>query len=195
MHSYARQGPVIAPFPSPSEHPATSRVPIEARWSRARAALLHADQLRRAAAPSHWDCHQVNESCKSMPFVKRSASSDVPSQTIRMSKAEYAVTSCQPGLDHPSSKLSMSTCSWFCGWLHNNPSSNGSWNSRCRAVADASEPSQRAINESVAFTHHPTRDGARRDQRHRERAVLAGREQGKKGANRSDAQVRHRATR
>ena len=120
----------------------------------------------------------MNESCKSMPFVKFSTSSDVPSQTIRMSKTEYAVTSCQPGLDHPSSKLSMSTCSWFCGWLHNNPSSNGSWNSRCRAVADASESSQRAINESVAFTHHPTRDGARRDQRHRERAVLAVGQQG-----------------
>ena len=44
-----------------------------------------------------------------MPFVKYSTSGDVPSQTIRMSKAEYAVTSCQPGLDHPSSKLSMST--------------------------------------------------------------------------------------
>ena len=102
------QGPVIAPFPSPSEHPATSRIPIEARWSRARAALLHADQLRSAAAPSHWDCHQMNESCKSMLFVKCSTSGDVPSQTIRMSKAEYTVTSCQPGLDHSSSKLSMS---------------------------------------------------------------------------------------
>ena len=51
----------------------------------------------------------MNESCKSMLFVKCSTSGDVPSQTIRMSKAEYAVTSCQPGLDHPSSKLSMST--------------------------------------------------------------------------------------
>ena len=103
-----------------------SRVPIEARWSRARAALLHADQLRRAAAPSHWDCHQVNESCKSMPFVKFSTSSDVPSQTIRMSKTEYAVTSCQPGLDHPSSKLSMPICLWPHDWLQNNLSSNGS---------------------------------------------------------------------
>ena len=43
-----------------------------------------------------------------MPFVKCSTSGDVPSQTIRMSKAEYTVTSCQPGLDHSSSKLSMS---------------------------------------------------------------------------------------
>ena len=108
-----------------------------------------------------------------MLFVKCSTSGDVLSQTIRMSKAEYTVTSCQPGLDHSSSKLSMSLHLWFCGWLYNNSSSNGSWNSRCRAVADASESSQRAINESVAFTHHPTRDGARRDQRHRERAVLA----------------------
>ena len=83
----------------------------------------------------------MNESCKSMLFVKCSTSGDVPSQTIRMSKAEYTVTSCQPGLDHSSSKLSMSLHLWFCGWLYNNSSSNGSWNSRCRAVADASESS------------------------------------------------------
>ena len=137
----------------------------------------------------------MNESCKSMPFVKCSTSGDVPSQTIRMSKAEYAVTSCQPGLDHPSSKLSMSTCSWFCGWLHNSPSSNGSWNSRCRAVADASESSQRAIDESVAFTHHPTRDGARRDQRHRERAVLARRQGGYSGEPEELSKKRMRITR
>ena len=54
----------------------------------------------------------MNESCKSMLFVKCSTSGDVPSQTIRMSKAEYAVTSCELGLDHPSSKLSMSICLW-----------------------------------------------------------------------------------
>ena len=61
-----------------------------------------------------------------MPFVKFSTSSDVPSQTIRMSKAEYVVTSCQPGLDHPSSKLSMSMCLLPHDWLQNILISNGS---------------------------------------------------------------------
>ena len=61
-----------------------------------------------------------------MPFVKCSTSGDVPSQTIRMSKAEYAVTSCQPGLDHPSSKLSMSMCLLPHDWLQNILISNGS---------------------------------------------------------------------
>ena len=74
----------------------------------ARAAMLQADQFRSAAAPSHWDCHQMNESCKSLLFAKCSTSGDVPSQTMRTSKIGYNVTSCQPGLDHSSSKLSMS---------------------------------------------------------------------------------------
>ena len=95
----------------------------------------------------------MNESCKSLLFAKCSTSGDVPSQTMRTSKTGYNIISCQPGLDHSSSKLSMSIRIWLCGWLHNNSSSNGSWNSRCRAVADAAEPSRRAINESAAFTH------------------------------------------
>ena len=104
----------------------------------------------------------MNESCKSLLFAKFSTSGDVPSQTMRTSKTGINVTSCQqPGLDHSSSKLSMSIRMWLCGWLHNNSSSNGSWNSHCRAVADASESSRCAIDESVAFTHHSTRDGAR----------------------------------
>ena len=35
----------------------------------------------------------MNESCKSLLFAKCSTSGDVPSQTIRMSKTEYTVTS------------------------------------------------------------------------------------------------------
>ena len=61
-----------------------------------------------------------------MLFVKCSTSGDVPSQTIRMSKAEYTVTSCQPGLDHSSSKLSMSICLLPHDWLQNILISNGS---------------------------------------------------------------------
>ena len=68
----------------------------------------------------------MNESCKSMLFVKCSTSGDVLSQTIRMSKAEYTVTSCQPGLDHHSRKLSMPICLWPDDWLHNNSGSSGS---------------------------------------------------------------------
>ena len=69
-----------------------------------------------------------------------------------MSEAKDTFNSCQPGLDHPSSKLSISICLWSRDVMHN-LSGNGSWNSRCRAVADAAEPSRRAINESAAFTH------------------------------------------
>ena len=68
----------------------------------------------------------MNESCKSMLFMRCSTSSDVPSQTIRVSKAEYAVTSCQLGLGHPSSKLSMSMCLLPHDWLQNILISNGS---------------------------------------------------------------------
>jgi len=50
----------------------------------------------------------MNESCKSLLFAKCSTSGDVPSQTMRTSKTGYNITSCQPGLDHSSSKLSMS---------------------------------------------------------------------------------------
>ena len=49
----------------------------------------------------------MNESCKSLLFAKCSTSGDVPSQTMRTSKTGYNVTSCQPGFDHSSSKLSM----------------------------------------------------------------------------------------
>ena len=50
-------------------HRRTSRTPIGARWPRARAALPHTDQLGSAAAPSHWDSHQMNGCCKSIMFV------------------------------------------------------------------------------------------------------------------------------
>jgi hypothetical protein len=68
----------------------------------------------------------MNESYQSMLFVKCSTSSDALSRTTRTSKAEDTFTSCQPGLDHHSSKLSMSICLWPDDWLHNSSGSNGS---------------------------------------------------------------------
>ena len=59
MHSYARY----------EAKPSTSRTPIGARWPSARAALPHTDQFGSAAAPCHWDSHQMNECCKSIMFV------------------------------------------------------------------------------------------------------------------------------
>ena len=68
----------------------------------------------------------MNESCKSLLFAKCSTSGDVPSQTMRTSKTGYNITSCQPGLDHSSSKLSMSICLLPHDWLQNILISNGS---------------------------------------------------------------------
>ena len=160
-----RASSVIAPSPSPSEHPATSRVPIEARWSRARAALLHAGQLGRASAPAHWDCHQVNESCKSMPFARCSTSSDVPPQTSRMSKAEYAVTSCQPGLEHPNSKWSMSTRSWCCATIAQHK--DGGWRARDERVR------KRSGRREGRMQHARLRDTAQSSHERRSRATAA----------------------
>ena len=67
-----------------------------------------------------------------MPFARCSTSSDVPPQTSRMSKAEYAVTSCQPGLEHPNSKWSMSTCSWCCATIAQHK--EGGWRARDERV-------------------------------------------------------------
>ena len=116
MHSYARD----------EAKPSTRRTPIGARWPRARAALPHTDQLGSAAAPSHWDSHQMNEYCKSIHVCDATTSCDVPSRLIRTSEAEDTFTSCQLGLDHPSSKLSMSMCLLPHDWLQNILISNGS---------------------------------------------------------------------
>ena len=53
-------------------------------------------------------------------------SCDVPSRSIRTSGAEDTFTICQLGLDHPSSKLSMSMCLLPHDWLQNILISNGS---------------------------------------------------------------------
>ena len=53
-------------------------------------------------------------------------SCDVPSRSIGTSEAEDTFTSCQLGLDHPSSKLSMSMCLLPHDWLENILISNGS---------------------------------------------------------------------
>ena len=45
-----------------------------------------------------------------MCFAGAATSCDVSSRTIRTSEAENTFTSCLPGLDRPSNKLSMSTC-------------------------------------------------------------------------------------
>jgi hypothetical protein len=49
----------------------------------------------------------------------------------------------------------------LCDWLWNKSSSNGSWRSCCRTVADAVGPSRRTINESVTFTRRAVRPAAR----------------------------------
>ena len=59
-------------------------------------------------------------------FVDASKSCDVQSRLIRTSEAEDTFTSCQLGLDHPSSKLSMSMCLLPHDWLQNILTSNGS---------------------------------------------------------------------
>ena len=81
----------------------------------------------------------------------------MPSRSIRTSEAEDTFTSCQLGLDHPSSKLSMSMCLLPHDWLENILISNGSRKPRCRAIADADEPFGRTINEFVTLTHRSTR--------------------------------------
>ena len=53
-------------------------------------------------------------------------SREVSSRSIRTSEAEDTFTSCQLGLDHSSSKLSMSICLWPHDWLQNNLIGNGS---------------------------------------------------------------------
>ena len=87
-------------------------------------------------------------------------SCDVPSRSIRTSEAEDTFTSCQLGLDHPSSKLSMSMCRSPHDWLQNILISNGSGKPRCRADAGADEPFGRTINGFVIQTHRSTRAAA-----------------------------------
>ena len=84
------------------------------------------------------------------------------SRKIRIDEAEEAFTSCQLGLDQPSSKLhiSMSTCLHDRLW--NMSSSNGSWRSCCRTVAGVVGPSRRTINESLtAFNRRSCRTAGR----------------------------------
>ena len=87
-------------------------------------------------------------------------SCDVPSRSIRMSEAEDTSTSCQLGLDHPSSKLSMSMCLLPHDWLKNISIGNGRRKQRCRADAGADEPFGRTINGFVTYTHRSTRAAA-----------------------------------
>jgi hypothetical protein len=61
-----------------------------------------------------------------MRVAGAATSCDVLSRTIRTSEAENTFTSCPPGLDRPSSKLSMSICVLPHDWLHNNLGSSGS---------------------------------------------------------------------
>ena len=116
MHSYARY----------ETKPSTSRTPIGARWPRARAALPHTDQSRKRrrtiplGQPPNERVLQEHHVCDA------TRSCDVPSRSIRTSEAEDTFTSCQLGLDHPSSKLSMSMCLLPHDWLQNILISNGS---------------------------------------------------------------------
>ena len=65
----------------------------------------------------------MNECCKSHDAT---TSCEVSSRSARTSEAEDTFTSCQLGLDHPSSKLSMSMCLLPHDWLENILISNGS---------------------------------------------------------------------
>ena len=107
----------------------------------------------------------MNESCKSMPFVKCLASSGVPSQTSRMSKAEYAVTSCPPGLEHPWSKWSMSTCSWCCATMAQHK--EGGWRARDERVR------KRSGRREGRMQHARLRDTAQSSHERRSRATAA----------------------
>ena len=79
-----------------------------------------------SARSSHHGSMSNDTSMLAMRFARGAATScDVSSRTIRTSEAENTFTSCLPGLDRPSNKLSMSTCLWPHDWLQNNLSSSG----------------------------------------------------------------------
>ena len=120
------------------------------------------EHVHNMASPrSSHHCSMSNHtSMRTTRFAGATTSCDVPSRTIRTSKAENTFTSCPSGLDRPSSELSMSSCWWPHHWWLNNLSSRGSRNPCCRAVADADEPSGRAINGFVTFTQRSTRAAA-----------------------------------
>ena len=65
----------------------------------------------------------------------------MPSRSIRTSEAEDTFTSCQLGLDHPSSKLSMSMCLLPHDWLQTFRSATAAENRTARqSLAPASRP-------------------------------------------------------
>ena len=99
----------IDPMPVPLQRAAVSVRPVNmsTTWP------VH-DRLTMAACPMIRPCLQR------MRFSGAATSCDVSSRTIRTSEAENIFTSCPPGLDRPSSKLSMSICFLPHDWLHNN---------------------------------------------------------------------------
>ena len=80
-----------------------------------------------ASARSSYHGSMSNDtSMLAMRVAGAATSCDVSSRTIRTGVAENTFTSCPPGLDRPSSKLSMSICLLPHDWLHNNLGSSGS---------------------------------------------------------------------
>ena len=117
MHSYARD----EAKPSTYE-PHTNRSPLAARTRRS--ASHRSTRKRRRTIPLG---QPPNERVLQEHHVcDATRSCDVPSRSIRTSEAEDTFTSCQLGLDHPSSKLSMSMCLLPHDWLQNILISNGS---------------------------------------------------------------------
>ena len=104
------------------DEPHTNRSPLAARTRRS--ASHRSTRKRRRTIPLG---QPPNERVLQEHHVcDATTSCDVPSRSIRTSEAEDTFTSCQLGLDHPSSKLSMSMCLLPHDWLQNILISNGS---------------------------------------------------------------------
>jgi len=126
-----------------------------------------------ASARSSYHGSMSNDtSMLAMRVAGAATSCDVSSRTIRTSGAENTFTSCPPGLDRPSSKLSMSHLLVATRLV----AQQFGQQRQLRPVlpSGADEPFGHAINESVTFTHRSTHARPpETDQRHRERAVSA----------------------
>ena len=77
-------------------------------------------------------------------------------------QAESVRVSCPTRLEHPSISSNTSTCCWNAAGCAMMLQPGQRRDSPLRAVAGATEPRRRAINEQQASAHHLTRDSAQR---------------------------------
>ena len=82
--------------------------------------------MQASLASSYHGSMSNDKSMLAMRVAGAATSCDVSSRTIRTSEAENTFTSCPPGLDRPSCKLSMSICLLPHDGLHNSLGSSGS---------------------------------------------------------------------